>query len=64
MNGAFTSQAVQKSAQARRFRLRRDLKVLRAFGLAMLVALLSTPALNTTGGTHLSAAMPLRANNL
>lgn len=40
-----------------------DLSALRAFGLAMLVALLATQALNLAGGTDLSAAMPLRANN-
>ncbi|SDL53806.1 hypothetical protein [Paracoccus chinensis] len=40
-----------------------DLSALLAFGLAMLVALLATQALNLAGGTDLSAGMPLRANN-
>ena len=40
-----------------------DLSALRAFALAMLVALLATQALNLAGGTDLDAAMPLIANN-
>lgn len=40
-----------------------DLSALRAFALAMLVALLATQALNLSGGTDLGAAMPLMANN-
>ena len=60
------------AAQAGRFCLLRglkglrpggDLSALRAFAVAMLVALLATQALNLSGGTELGAAMPLRANN-
>ena len=60
------------AAQAGRFCLLRglkgwrtghDLSALRAFALAMLLALLSTQALNLAGGTDLDAAMPIRATN-
>lgn len=40
-----------------------ELSALRAFGLAMLVALLATQGLSLAGWTDLSAAMPIRANN-
>lgn len=40
-----------------------ELSALRAFALAMLVALLATQGLNLAGGTDLAAAMPLRAGN-
>ncbi|MBV0891384.1 YeeE/YedE family protein [Paracoccus sp. Z118] len=40
-----------------------DLTALRAFALAMVVALLATQTLNLAGGTDLGAAMPLRASN-
>ena len=40
-----------------------DPSALRAFALAMLVALLATQALNLTGGTDLEAAMQIRATN-
>lgn len=40
-----------------------DLSALRAFALAMLVALGATQALDLAGGTDLGAAMPLKAGN-
>nr|WP_229582499.1 YeeE/YedE family protein [Paracoccus sp. S-4012] len=40
-----------------------DLSALRAFALAMLVALLATQGLNATGATDLGAAMQLNATN-